>query len=918
MNYWLWIIPQRIPGLWDFCLQAKVAAMEYEIGVQTKAKLNRELVGQIEIGDQVVAYLNKSLVGGVGVVNKSFFEDRRGYRHPDGYPFGQRIGVDWLAPETPIDVRMLPIANSSLKQMVLVAQTIHPIDQEAFEQIAEAVQIECDNPLPGIADLLESVPLTSPACREGELWTEQVMPITRPFLEYVGRIIQSRTGVDRGGTIELSFKAKPRNIKKRAVTRDNVTIRGPGRKSYLNVYCGWVPKGFEDRFAWGCFWWGKNDAASAVQERWETIKVPGETVVRELDVVFGGTYCGILRSLTPGELREARSIELAHEIAVHLEDLYERLVDAPPPSNGPNDEPTSSIESFLGFVSERGFHFPSHLVVSYYLSLQTKPFVILTGISGTGKTKLAQLFADWMSPAVAVQTEVKEIPEDDSESFYLEVQPSYLKRGFVIPRRAYDYFSIPDLNGTAPLTVQLGDIGGTVECSLRNQGRGDSTAYVYFSPKKQVREWLNENFEPGDTLQIQAMDEGEKGIRYRLRKLTPTSRRVIKRTPRLAFISVRPDWTDNRGLLGFYNLITHTYQTTDFLRLLVQAMLASDQPHFVILDEMNLAKVEYYFADFLSVLESGYLQDGKLTQSSLRLHDLPRCVLAQGEQPWGEEAEIGDVEALTCHVRCDNCPLRNGVDESQWSRGESDYDSAHRSGFDPVCYVPPRLFVPRNVYFSGTVNVDETTYMFSPKVLDRANTIEFNEVDLEGYFVRGAAESSANPASDDIRAAFTFDGKFAPLPKSEPILVDEDLAPYRAQLIVLNDLLQPYNMHFGYRVVDEVLLYLWNAKGLNDPAFDLEIAFDHQLCQKVLPKFHGSQARLQEPLEQLALFCIKPDWQSSTPDTEPEIVGRQRISDLKGKSVDSLCSEGIRYPRAAHKIRRMLDALEKEGFASFA
>lgn len=914
MNYWLWIIPQRIPGLWDFCLQARVAAMEYEIGVQTKAKLNRELAGQIEIGDQVVAYLNDNRIGGVGVVNKSFFEDRRGYRHPDGYPFGQRIGVDWLAPETPIDVRILPSANSSLKQMVLMAQTIHPIDQEAFEQIAEAIQIVRENPLPRIADLLESVPLSDPACRESELWAEQVEPITRPFLEYVGGIVKTGMRMEQGIDVELRFKSKPRDVKKRAVTRDNIRFQMPKLRFEAHVYFGWVPRGFEDCLVWGVFQWGANDAAPAIKAQFDNVKSAGETVVSEADLDFAGTSSGLLKSLAVSELRGAHPVELAHQILIDLEQLYERLRT----SDQKGGAVGGITAEFMSFVSERGFHFPSYLASTYYLSLQTKPFVILTGISGTGKTKLAQLFADWMSPTVEVQTEVKETPEDDSESFYLEVQPSYLKRGFVIPRRAYEYIDIPDLNKTVSVKVQLGEASETIECSLRNQETRTGSAYMYFSPRARGREWLNTNFEPGDILQIQTIGEEGDERKYKFEKHTPIPRSVIKRTPRLAFISVRPDWTDNRGLLGFYNLITHTYQTTDFLRLLVQAMLAPDQPHFVILDEMNLAKVEYYFADFLSVLESGYLQDGKLTQSPLRLHDLPRCVLAQGEKPWGEEAELEEVEALMCHVSCNDCPLRNGVDELQWSRGESDYDSAHRSGFDPVRYVPPRLFVPRNVYFSGTVNVDETTYMFSPKVLDRANTIEFNEVDLEGYFVQGTDTGSATSVNGRVRAAFTFDGKFAPSPKSKDILVDEDLAPYRVQLIVLNDLLQPYNMHFGYRVVDEVLLYLWNARELDDPAFGLEVAFDHQLCQKVLPKFHGSQAKLQEPLERLALFCIGPEWQSSTSDAEQGTVDRQPISDLKGKSVDSLRSEGVRYPRAAHKIRRMLDALEKEGFASFA
>ena len=571
-----------------------------------------------------------------------------------------------------------------------------------------------------------------------------------------------------------------------------------------------------------------------------------------------------------------------------------------------------AIPSLASFLSVNGFHFPQHLLATYLLSLQTKPFVILTGISGTGKTKLAQLFAEWMSPAVEVQTIIKDTPEDDVDSFYLEVHPSYLQGGFVVPKRAYRYFDVPDLNHTIKIMVELGDTGEAIECSLRNQGSGRG-GFVYFSHRKGVREWLNESFQAGDILQFERVEEG---IRYRLTKFTPVERRVMKRTPRLAFVSVRPDWTENRGLLGFYNLITGAYQTTNFLRLLIQAARDLSVPHFVLLDEMNLAKVEYYFADFLSVLESRYRQGVELKQASLHLHDVPRCVLVQGESLWEEESE--DSDQFVCTVRCNTCPLRAGVDEGQWLRGQSDYEDAHKAGFDSTRYVPPRLFVPSNVYFSGTVNVDETTYMFSPKVLDRANTIEFNEVDLASYFSQPEAEDAAQVADDRIRQAFTFGDEFIRLPKDVPLRTDPNLAPYRDRLITLVNLLRPYNMHFGYRVVDEVLLYLWNAEALADPSFGLDTAFDHQLCQKILPKFHGSQAKLQEPLERLLLFCDDPLWRP--PEAGSEQVGsdRERISELKEKSTDQLRSARVRYPRAAHKIRRMLDALEKEGFASFA
>ena len=155
-------------------------------------------------------------------------------------------------------------------------------------------------------------------------------------------------------------------------------------------------------------------------------------------------------------------------------------------------------------------------------------------------------------------------------------------------------------------------------------------------------------------------------------------------------IPVRPDWVDNRGLLGYLNPLTNEYSTTPFLNLLLRAReeenrakAADEKPHpfFVILDEMNLARVEHYFSDFLSALESG--------------------------------------EAIPLH------------EDEAVDSGES--QSGPR--------VPRKLKVPGNVLFTGTVNVDETTYMFSPKVLDRAFTIEFDQVDLKGFSGTSAART---------------------------------------------------------------------------------------------------------------------------------------------------------------------------------
>jgi len=161
------------------------------------------------------------------------------------------------------------------------------------------------------------------------------------------------------------------------------------------------------------------------------------------------------------------------------------------------------------------------------------------------------------------------------------------------------------------------------------------------------------------------------------------------------FLPVRPDWRDGKALIGYHNPLTGEYVRTDFLDFVIAAAddyrAGNRNAFFVILDEMNLARVEYYFADVLSVIESG-----------------------RDEEGW-------TVEGI---------PI---------AAGEEDDD------------LPERLHLPPNLYIVGTVNMDETTHPFSPKVIDRAFTIELTDVDFR-RLPPEAAEGGTN-LTDDERLA---------------------------------------------------------------------------------------------------------------------------------------------------------------------
>jgi 5-methylcytosine-specific restriction endonuclease McrBC GTP-binding regulatory subunit McrB len=134
---------------------------------------------------------------------------------------------------------------------------------------------------------------------------------------------------------------------------------------------------------------------------------------------------------------------------------------------------------------------------------------------------------------------------------------------------------------------------------------------------------------------------------------------------------VRPEWTDPTGLTGYYDVLTNRYVVPTFLEAVLVATAHRESPVFVILDELNLARVEYYFSDVLSAIETG---------GSLQLHS--NSVPLEGTTGASVRAEI---------------PL------------------------------------PSNLFVIGTINVDETTNPVSDKVLDRASVIDMSAVDLRGF-----------------------------------------------------------------------------------------------------------------------------------------------------------------------------------------
>ena len=506
------------------------------------------------------------------------------------------------------------------------------------------------------------------------------------------------------------------------------------------------------------------------------------------------------------------------------------------------DEPPSFLDILEGLRS-RNLFFPAEVVANVVLALRTRRFAILTGISGTGKTQIALGIAE-RYPLVRQQVPpAAGLPDGAVE---MTMRP-YM--------RQHRRFHLPaELAARLPgLSAQHGSVKVRMTCP---EGEVLATAYsgtgLQVGWKGPVGRWFAAHVPEGETFIAQVMEpegDGEPWLHVRKPEVVPRRRVHVQNH---AVIAVRPDWTDSRGLLGYFNPITERYVVTPFLRLLLAALEEADaaarsgrspHPFFVVLDEMNLARVEHYFSDFLSALESG---------EPLPLHTVAAI----------EEGSDGQVP-VPCEVR-----------------------------------------VPDNLFFVGTVNVDETTYMFSPKVLDRAFTIEFNDVDLAGLDGERTTDTPLMLERWDGRLRYPGrpDAAEWAAMRDHPVL-----APLRQQLIDLHALLATDNRHFGYRVANELARFIQVAATDCEDPEAAAAATDLGIVQKVLPKLHGTRQELGDLLDALLAFALG--------------CGRAEVSKWSFAApgswmVDQAVGEPV-HPRAAAKLWRMRSRLQQRGFTSY-
>lgn len=367
-------------------------------------------------------------------------------------------------------------------------------------------------------------------------------------------------------------------------------------------------------------------------------------------------------------------------------------------------------------------------------------------------------------------------------------------------------------------------------------------------------------------------------------------------------IEVKPNWHDSSELLGYYSNISKKYIFTKFVKFLVKAKMYPDVPFFVCLDEMNLAPVEQYFAEYLSVLETRKKAENEIKTGVLVCNEhfknlnLSQC--KNNKDIYLKLFELNSAEEIDDSVANQSDLLTLG------------------------------LTLPDNVFVIGTVNMDDTTHQFSRKVIDRAMTIEMNGGDLMGMF-GGSAKLSYREENDLLPL-----GAFRP----SYVNADEVLDAHTScaeqikqlttdKLNAINACLKNTPFVVSYRVLNELVIYLGNllddngykADG-NDDTFKtfVDTAVDRITLMKILPRVEGDEDMFR--IENESQNRLEKLQNLFSPSVSKNEEGTLEVND-KGNDVE-VQKENIEDKKtddssnSYQKLKDMIERLES-GFTRF-
>lgn len=378
-------------------------------------------------------------------------------------------------------------------------------------------------------------------------------------------------------------------------------------------------------------------------------------------------------------------------------------------------------------------------------------------------------------------------------------------------------------------------------------------------------------------------------------------------------IEVKPNWHDSTELLGYYSRLGKGgYQFTKFVKFLVKAKMFPEVPFFVCLDEMNLAPVEQYFAEILSILETRKhpknMETGEVDKTVVKTGTIidARYFRELSEMPDAKNAQTG--QPYLCSLTDRDIYLKLFGIET-----ESDIDKEVGARTD---LSTEGLTLPDNVVIIGTVNMDDTTHQFSRKVIDRAMTIEMNGGNLRNMF-GGSKNLEYLPEAEQKEWQNAFTRQYVTADEvleAHPDVAEELIKKLPAQLEEINKALKGTPFEVSYRVLNELTIMtgvmLNEGKELGEA---IAQSVNNILLMKILPRIEGDaemfalskEKGYENRLEWLK--AIAPEINDPADDAEPE-------GEETGEQAESVKE---RQQTAKEKIQEMIDRLGNQEFTRF-
>lgn len=305
-------------------------------------------------------------------------------------------------------------------------------------------------------------------------------------------------------------------------------------------------------------------------------------------------------------------------------------------------------------------------------------------------------------------------------------------------------------------------------------------------------------------------------------------------------VPVKPNWTSAEDLLGYYNPLEQKYLSTPFLEALLEATRHPDVPYLICLDEMNLARVEYYFADFLSLLEER--------------SQVPEIYLYSDSEGQHLLSETRNFIALIddAKLKLDKLDLHSFLDLLRdeklnaklhelcgFREGDSllKYHAHLRKLMTSYLCTPSSVQLPANVRIIGAINVDETTHYLSPKILDRAHILRFTSPLLTDW---EKAEAEVEEFELDLDLPVIFDISALGMRMPYPVFDRQDNL-VQTLVELAQRFLEPLGIEFGLRTVRQARQY---SAALQKLGADQELILNNIVLHKILPKlmFDGDKA----------------------------------------------------------------------------